>query len=714
MFRPLAAMGLICAFVHASSHATSMHFEPCPPFVPRAVDAKGSLEPLETYIHRTLAENARSPRCIGAAASASGDLTVASLVDALSRGPTSQVRETAALALGDVAASHRDLAANALHVGLGEEKDARVFQARLIALARLVRPGHRLDLASLISSTGNTVRLDAVAQFDYKEAESASQACAQWLQALLIDSRTWARGEDDRIDKVMSMAAHVLARKATQRPYVDEWRLPLLESVNQALAGGKWEIDSASRRDLLEALMTLMAVGEPEIRIASFDLAHWLIESAATPERALWNDLRPEVTRRGMERLRAIGVATSMESMPGLRARGVRTVGLVSSDGTDVPLIVKALGDADGAVRSEAANALAKMRIVPGQAIPALHSMARGGGPDAEPAIRALSMLPSEDTLNLFVELVAGPDPAEASDEFESQRMRAARLGTLSRGLEKFGGRAVLSLLGKVHQIDRIQPQENVYSALVALDWTGLAAYRSAQMEQALAPAFAGSSESARQFALNLLARLRPYAGAHFSSGLVENLVARYLTSSTPRHPASAHSWRYSPAVAVALIAGNTESAVVARSLIELLCKGGHDFAMEEAIRGGLPGMEDMAVPALPEILRQQAMSTCTADMLAPHLTNATVFSSNPYDRVQAVAQLGQLGSKGAFAVPMLSSLAREDDSTMVREAATRALGLIGERSALDALSVLESDAAVLVARRAKWSAARIRSTPVR
>jgi len=648
-FQPLGAwrlrkvfcIGIAClGLQYEVCFATSIVAPFCIPHVPRRLDDKGRVEGKAEYLSRILADGSNEPVCLGREVSSSlGAEGVDGLLDILRSDQSSSLRAKAGQVLAAVSVNVGKVSV-ALIENLDMEKDEKVFLARLESFASLVGAPLAFngeEFNTLLEKLERASRAEIVATIDHHDEERASQGIARALRSLdRVLALDHAEKPNARMDiqsrvrlwnRLLSAEARVILRKETQDPYQDVWRAPLFESLQSALDTGRVAAEPQARTAMVDSLVSLVGSGDSEVRLAGYGLLGSLL---AVPPAS-----KPELPDAQVDALCAVSTAAMNDPDARIRAQAIKLLGQLAGMRNDlIPLLVRALEDSDDQVRRQAADSLRLIGAVPDAALAPLYTMAKKVQADSVSAIRALSLRPTPETLNFLLGLIIADDVPGSLGPNQSYRdtedLIMARDLVEVEALERFGEQAILPLAALADRATKLRSQGKLYLALNKLGWLKQGAEHSSALESALAPALDGDNESSRQFAMSLLAHLRPYAGANYSSQRSEQLARRYLrrtvavqselewfaSDRAPLTPNWNSDWLVVPDVAAAIVAGNSESSVAAEAMTNWLCMKRRDIRAESDVTQSLKNMG--AVAALPVLaaVSKEKSKRCRFDLL--------------------------------------------------------------------------------------------------
>jgi len=846
LLQKLCCIGIVCLGLHQEAcFATTIVTRTCLPIAPRKMDDKGNLEVQAEYLRRILADEANVPVCLGQEISSFlGTDGINGLLDILRSEKSSRLRERAALALAEATLNVKTML-TALSDNLELEKDEKVFLARLHSLAKLVSAPSTVEsdanaeLSALVDNLELASLAKIVSTIDFSDQDRASQGFAQVLLSIDL-ALAFDRSDEPKASKniqskallwnrLLLIGARTVLPKESRVPYEDEWRAPLLNAFQVTLDAGRALPERQARIAMIDSLAVLIRNADVEVRLAAYGLLGTLLEAPAASEHTgeSVSGLRSTL----VDVLCAASIADVNDPDARLRAQVVKVLARLSGTRNDlIKLLVRALKDRDDQVRRQAVEGLILNRTVPEAALPPLYAMAKELNQGAAPAIRALSQKPSPEILNFLLGLIVADDvPKSLTPERsfrETQELIMERDLAQVHALERFGEQAIVPLVAMAGKASNLRSQGKVYLALSKLRWLRQGAKNSSKLELALVPALEGRSEPARQFAISLLARLRPYAGTNYSKDRSERLARRYLLGKVPVQsemqkstwlkvtsltPDWNNDWMIVPDVAAAIVGSNSDSTIAADSMIVWLCARRRDSRAESDVTRSLRSMGAIAAMPVLATVRKQKSKHCRANLLnvlsaidvgsdidasiamvsslpgadsamqrailvslarsEPTLPSASTAilaaqeknedrvqsllvrriiegkqdsrvppsdlasatasgdeekymrdslqqwehwrrdqleARDPYIRLDAVAQAGDLGSYAKNIVAELILILLEDEAVIVREASAEALGRIGSEEALPALKKAQQSELPKVMKRADWAVDRI------
>lgn len=594
----------------------------CPPTLMLNFDNNRNLESLTAYLDRVLINENVDPICLGQSLSSYfGSDSIHALRGILKSDHPSKLRERAALVLGGISANTGTVIGVLTH-DLASERDERVFLARLKSIAAQLESimaaevNENVGLPVLMEELERVSRSKIVAAIDNRSEESANRQVAHVLRILnyIIVN---AQPTTELYNRLLSSAAHIVAPNQILAPSEDAWRVRLLNDLQSSFKAGHVNVEPTTREALIDSMSKLIGSGDIEMRLAAYSMLAVLLDASVDNARA--------------DALQAILVSALNEPDARLRAQAVKLLGRIAATrGALVALLVDSLGDSDEQVRREAADALALGSAIPDTALPSLYAMANRLERGSPAAIRALSLRRSPETLDFLLRMIVAEDvstPVDTNLSYEEaeQLVRDWDMAQV-HALEQFGEAAIVPLAAMAARATDLHSQGKVYLALVNLKWLKSGAEKSTELEAALAPALDGNDESARQFALSLLARLRPYAGTHFSNERAEQLARRYLRGKAvavqselqlyaPNAPSSWSSywrpeWLVAPEVATAIVAGNSSSSVAAQDIVQWLCAKRRHISTTGMVEG-LLSMETAATAPVLAVVPKNKSKYC-------------------------------------------------------------------------------------------------------
>lgn len=497
------------------------------------------------------------------------------------------VRQNAAQALGWVSAD-RKATLEALAGNIISENAASVVLARLGSVDMHLRYYNRPDWDSNIRVDGILNSLGFVYNNGSRTAGEQEQirAAIAGVAANMANQLLQMGHEHRRVqpdvqpvwDRIGAEMLGVMRREPGSDGWVDGWRANALNALDHAITGGAAGFSQEIHTALLLALPAGLSDRHASVRAGSLSLMSALVGKTISQVTPGWHDFMPYLNGEQADTLVDYAAKAMRDPDPAVRKEAVRLLGLLTSRGNGhAAELLAALQDTAAEVREQAARALALRPAMPAEVAPLLAALAQRRGEESPAAIAALSQDRRQAVAMTLLDVLAEAASAPG-DELQEKRATAA-----ARALGKFGLPVVLPLLGKVGGATTAPVQDRLYGVLSNVGWTRLT--DPAAVEAALMPTLTGPDESARLFAVNLLA-LTPQKDTHrFAPAMVEALFDRYLRdvprrlSAEDANPAtvwlgagSGEGWRMPPEVAVAIIAGGSTSPLVAQRMVSWLC----------------------------------------------------------------------------------------------------------------------------------------------
>ena len=463
-------------------------------------------------------------------------------------------------------------------------------------------------------------------------------------------------------------------------------------------------IEPETRSRLVRALLHPAGHPEAQLRAPGMAALASVLSALARLSDPYWSDFGEGLQSSTVNEVAVVLGQGLADPVAPVRAHAARASGaLMRYRPMHIERLTVLLGDADEAVRSYTALALARLQVLPPASItPLLAMLRRDKGYGTEAAAAALSNSARPEVIAGLLDAV----PEEAALLIPDHPSL--------RALRKIGGPAAVPTLRKMIARRDEQGRQSLYATLEAIGWQRAIPGDGAMLE-AVGPALTSPDADTRLLGVTLLAKWRPYAEQLYPPALVDRVVREYLdipadmpavkqtqSQSVGMLWGSDTDWRIDPQVAAVTVAGNSSSAFAAEHLVRWMCSGrrletgavtssaGDGRFMPDGqldtVRDSLSNMGPVAVaPVLGALLRGApvfceetlfetlAMSDIDgADTRAVELLVAALDSKVAGLRQAALHQLARTPDLPAFTVaPLLRAAKGEGDVALL---ATRAL----------------------------------------